>query len=110
MPPFRLLHVPPRLVATAFTFGCKMPFWNADGVIREFALLERIAVSQLARVCFIISGVQISALEMAMWIFYLQGKLTAVDTILILMWYAGVGGWGMFASGKVCRQKPFLVR
>jgi hypothetical protein len=107
MPPFRLLHVPPRLVATAFTFGSKMPFWNADGVIREFALLERIAVSQPAHVCFIISGVQISALEMAMWIFYLQGKLTAMDTILILMGYAGVGGWVCLLAGRCAVKSPF---
>ena len=99
--PFHLLHVPPLLVATALTVGGMMPFWNPDGAIREFGLPERIAVSPPAHACFIISGARISALGMALWVFYLQDKLAAVDTVLALLFYVGaVDGYVCWREGE----------
>ncbi|EXJ67066.1 uncharacterized protein A1O5_09712 [Cladophialophora psammophila CBS 110553] len=124
---FRTLHAPVLLVATCLTFGGMIPFWNPHGAILEFGLPERIAISEPAHTSFIISGARVSALGMAIWVFYLQGKLAAVDTILALLLYVGgadayvcwqegvpmsaifravsgivIGGWGML--GLTARQ------
>jgi hypothetical protein len=87
MPSFRLLHVPPLLAATAMTIGAIMPFWDPEGAIRLFGLPERIATSQPAQACFTLYGARATCLGMAIWIFYLQGKLKSADTILALQGY-----------------------
>jgi len=52
-----------------------MPFWNPDG-----------------------AGT--SALGMAIWVFYLQGKLVAVNTILVLQAYvSAVDGYVQWQEG-----------
>ncbi|KAJ7148811.1 hypothetical protein C8R43DRAFT_1129033 [Mycena crocata] len=102
MPPFWLLHLGPLFVATALTLGGTMPFWNPIGAIREFGLPEHIATSQPAHTSFIVSGARTSALGMAIWIFYLQGKLAAVDTILATMLYVGaVDGYVSWQEGVI---------
>ncbi|KIW89011.1 uncharacterized protein Z519_10496 [Cladophialophora bantiana CBS 173.52] len=79
---FRTLHAPVLLVATCLTFGGRIPFWNPHVAILEFGLPERIATSEPTHASFVISRARVSALEMAIWVFNLQGKLAAVDTIL----------------------------
>ena len=88
MPPFRPLHIPPLLMATSMAIGAVMPLWNPEGAIRLFGLPERIATSQPAQACFTLYGSRATCLGMAIWIFYLQGKLKAADTILALQGYA----------------------
>ncbi|KAJ7781008.1 hypothetical protein B0H16DRAFT_1496820 [Mycena metata] len=78
MPPFKALHIFPLFCASALTFGSMIPFFRPHHAIREFGLPERIAVSQPAQASFVISGARGSVIGMAMWIFYLQGKLKAV--------------------------------
>jgi hypothetical protein len=68
--------------------GAVMPLWNPQGAIRAFGFPERIATSQPAQACFTVYGARATCLGMAIWIFYLQGKLQAVDTILALQSYA----------------------
>jgi hypothetical protein len=86
---FHPFHIPPLLVASALTFGGLIPFWNPAGAILEFGLPERIAISQPAQACFVVSGARVSALGMAMWIFHLKGMLVGVDVILALLGYVG---------------------
>lgn len=93
---FALLHIPPLLVATALTFGGLMPFFNAEYAILEFGLPSRVAISKPAQSIMIVSSARITAIGMALFTFYLQGHLEAVDTILFILGYVGL------VDGYVC--------
>ncbi|KAL8646340.1 MAG: hypothetical protein Q9226_006901 [Calogaya cf. arnoldii] len=93
---FALRHIPPLLVATALTFGGLMPFFNAEYAIQEFGLPKRIATSKPAQSVMIISSARITAIGIALFTFYLQGKFEAVDTILFILGYVGL------VDGYVC--------
>lgn len=67
--------------------GAVLPLWNPERAIRMFGFPERIATSQPAQACFAVYGARATCLGMAIWVFYLQGKLQAVDTILALQSY-----------------------
>ncbi|KAI4273228.1 MAG: hypothetical protein LQ337_004788 [Flavoplaca oasis] len=93
---FALRHVPPLLVATVLTFGGLMPFFNAEHAIMEFGLPKHIAVSKPAQSVMIVGSARITAIGIALFTFYLQGKLEAVDTILLILGYVGL------VDGYVC--------
>jgi hypothetical protein len=104
MQSFRPMHLPPLVIGTLLSLGGMIPFWDSPRAIREYGLPERFAVSAPAQACFVISGARISALGMAIWIFYLRGQLAAVDTILGLLAYVGV------VDGIVCWQEGVAGR
>ena len=89
MSSFRPIHIPPLLVATTMGIGAILPLRDPKGAIHMFGLPDRIASSQPAQACFILYGARATCLGAAIWIFYLQGKLQAVDTILALQGYVG---------------------
>ncbi|KAI9644960.1 hypothetical protein NHQ30_006995 [Ciborinia camelliae] len=96
MSAFTLRHIPPLFVATALTFGGLIPFFNAEYAILEFGLPKRIAVSKPAQSIMILSSARISAIGIALFTFYFQGKYTAVDTVLATLGYVGL------VDGYVC--------
>ncbi|CAG8950225.1 hypothetical protein HYFRA_00008463 [Hymenoscyphus fraxineus] len=93
---FTLRHIPTLFVATATTFGGLMPFFNAEAAILEFGLPKRIAISQPAQSVMILSSGRITTLGLAIFVFYFQKKLAAVDTIMLLLGYVGL------VDGYVC--------
>ncbi|KAL4951178.1 hypothetical protein BDW69DRAFT_170679 [Aspergillus filifer] len=95
-PHFALHHVPPLFVATATTLGGLSPFFNAEAAIKEFGLPDRIATSKPAQSAWILKCGRITALGLAIWTFYAQGKLEEVDTIMAIMGYVGL------VDGYVC--------
>ncbi|KAL3478519.1 hypothetical protein BJX99DRAFT_224262 [Aspergillus californicus] len=108
---FALNHIPPLFVATTTTFGGLLPFFAAEYAIREFGLPERIATSQPAQAVMITGSARVTALGMAIFAFYSQGKFTEVDTIMTILgyvgladgyvcWKEGVPGKGLFRAGS----------
>lgn len=73
-----------------------MPFFNAEYAILEFGLPQRIAISKPAQSTMIVSSARITAIGLAMFTFYWQGKLAAVDTIRAILGYVGL------VDGYVC--------
>jgi len=67
-----------------------MPFFNAEYAILEFGLPKRIAISKPAQSVMILSSARITTLGLALFTFYFQNKLAAVDTILLLLGYVGL--------------------
>jgi hypothetical protein len=96
MPQIRPLHVPPLLLASVFTIGGMMPFWNAPGAIRSFGLPEHIANSKLAQTCFTVYSSRMTAWGIGMWTFWFRNNLKAIDTMLSLLLYVGA------VDGYVC--------
>jgi hypothetical protein len=97
---FTLRHIPPLLVATATTFGGLMPFFNAEHAIIGFGLPKHIVISKPAQAVMITSSARITAIGMAIFTFYFQGKLEAVDTILAILGYVGlVDGYVCWSEG-----------
>ncbi|KAK2800366.1 hypothetical protein FQN49_008931, partial [Arthroderma sp. PD_2] len=108
---FTAWHIPPLFVATVTTFGGLMPFWNAGYAIEEFGLPKRIAISKEAQAVMITGSGRTSALGLALFTFYSQGKLREVDTIMIILaylglvdgyvcWREGVPGRGLFRAAS----------
>lgn len=93
---FALRHIPTLAVATALIFGGLIPFYNAAGAISEFGLPERIASSPPAQVIMAVNGARNTAPGLVIWPLYLQGMLSAVDTVL-----GYVGLMGLF-DGYIC--------
>ncbi|KAI8722445.1 hypothetical protein NCS52_00388400 [Fusarium sp. LHS14.1] len=89
-------HIPPLFIASAFTLGGLLPFVNPARAIREFGLPEGIARSQPAHTCFAVYGSRVSIMGVSMWIFYLRGELKTLDTLMALLFWAGV------ADGYLC--------
>jgi len=97
---FRLPHIPVLLAATTMSVGAVVPLWNPVAAIRAYGLPDRIAKSPAAHACFKAYGARSTCFGAAIWIFYLQGKLDAVDTILALQAYAGaVDAWVCYSEG-----------
>ncbi|KEF63280.1 uncharacterized protein A1O9_01257 [Exophiala aquamarina CBS 119918] len=97
---FRPLHIPPLLAATSMGIGAVVPLWNPVAAIRAFGLPDRIATSPPAQAVFKVYGARSTCFGAAIWIFYLQGKLEAVDTILALQSYATVvDAWVCWREG-----------
>lgn len=73
-----------------------MPFFNAEYAIREFGLPQRIAMSKQAQSIMVTSSARITAIGLALFTFYFQGKLAEFDTILAILGYVGL------VDGYVC--------
>ncbi len=73
-----------------------MPFFNAEYAIQEFGLPKRVAISKPAQSIMIVSSARITAIGLALFTFYFQGKLAAVDTMLTVLGYVGL------VDGYVC--------
>lgn len=73
-----------------------MPFFNAEYAILEFGLPQRIAISKPAQSIMIVSSARITAIGLAMFIFYWQENFAAVDTIMTTLGYVGL------VDGYVC--------
>jgi hypothetical protein len=96
LPAFSAWHIPPLFIATTFTLGGLLPFFNPRRAMREFGLPESLASSPAAHTPFAVYGSRMTLLGMALWTFYLRGDLRAIDTIMSLLLVAGV------ADGYVC--------
>ena len=106
---FRPRHTFPLLVGAIMTTGAIMPLINPAAAIRAHGFPDRIALSEPAQACFTIYGARSSAFGAAIWIFFLQGKLAAVDTIMALQGYAGlVDLWVSWKEGAT-RSSSFGV-
>ncbi|KPI37614.1 uncharacterized protein AB675_4032 [Cyphellophora attinorum] len=90
VPHFRPSHIFPLLGGVGMVLGAVLPLTNPPNAIRTFGLPEHIARSGPAQACFTIYGSRAASLGAALFIFYYQGKLKAVDTILSLQAYAGI--------------------
>jgi hypothetical protein len=100
MASFSLFHIPPLLIATSLTIGGMMPFWNPEGAIRAFGLPDRIAVSKPAQSCFTVYSSRATVHGAAIWILYLRGNLSAVDTLLSVLIYAtAIDGYVCWKEG-----------
>ncbi|KAL4877416.1 hypothetical protein BJY04DRAFT_198326 [Aspergillus karnatakaensis] len=96
LPHFTLHHLPPLFVATATTLGGTIPFFAPERATLDFGLPQRIAISKPAQSVMILQGGRITALGLALWTFYIQGKLEEFDTILAILGYVGL------VDGYVC--------
>lgn len=95
---FRLLHLLPLAVATLHAAGGLIsPLIDPKGAILMFGLPERIAESPAAQTVFASGSIRTSAFGVLVWVFYLQRKLEAVDTVHLVM-----GLWLGFADSYVC--------
>lgn len=73
-----------------------MPFFNAEYAILEFGLPPRIATSKPAQSIMIVSSARITAIGLALFIFFFRGQLEVVDIILVTLGYVGL------VDGYVC--------
>ncbi|EED23822.1 efflux pump antibiotic resistance protein, putative [Talaromyces stipitatus ATCC 10500] len=97
---FNLFHVPSLFVATAVTFGGLIPFFNAEYAIVEFGLPQRIANSKPAQSVMILSSARGTAIGIALFTFYFQGKLVEFDTVLTIL-----GAYVGLVDGYVCLRE-----
>jgi hypothetical protein len=106
MPQIRPLHIPPLLLASVFTIGGMMPFWNAPGAIRSFGLPEHIANSKAAQTCFTVYSSRMTAWGIGMWTFWFRNNLKAIDTMLSLLLYVGaVDGYVCWKEGVPSKSR-----
>jgi hypothetical protein len=76
-----------------------MPMFAPVRAIREFGLPDSIANSHGGQVYAKVYGTRATIHGAALWIFYLQGNLEAVDTNLALLLWVG------FMDGYICWQE-----
>lgn len=79
------------------TFGALWLFFNADSIILDVSLPQRIAISKATQSVMIVSLAQLTAMGLALLTFYPQGKLETVDTILAIYGYVC---WSMAGSAS----------
>ncbi|KAF2008136.1 hypothetical protein P154DRAFT_516855 [Amniculicola lignicola CBS 123094] len=84
-PPFALAHIPTLFVATAVTFGSMIPLFNAEWAITHLGLPRRVAVSKEAQTMMIFGTARATVIGASMLVFYYQGKLVEVDTVMVLL-------------------------
>ncbi|KAF1845536.1 uncharacterized protein K460DRAFT_366403 [Cucurbitaria berberidis CBS 394.84] len=106
--PIAVNHIPTLFVAAALTFGGMVPIFNAEYAIREMGIPQRIAKSKEAQTIMILGMGRTTTIGLALWTFYLQGKLEVVDTLMFLLgayigaidayvcWKEGVPGTAWF--------------
>lgn len=93
MPKFSLFYIPALFVGTAFVLGPGLPMWSSQWAMLEFGLPETLATQEPAQAVFPIHGSRVQFHGLCIWIFYLQGKLEVVDTLLVVLLYAGAFDW-----------------
>lgn len=94
-----LTHIPALFVGTAFVLGGGLPFWSAESAMRHFGLPAGRAAQEPAQAVFPIYGSRVQIHGLCIWIFYLQGNLAVVDTLLAVLVYAGMVDWW------ICRRE-----
>lgn len=100
MPDFQRRHIPALFVANTMGIGAIWPLWKPSAAIRAFGLPPRLQHSPDAQTIFPLYGSRATILGAAIWVFWLQGKYVALDTILGLFTYAGVvDGWVCWKAG-----------
>lgn len=82
---FQLNHIPTLFVATALTFGGMLPIFNSEAAIREMGFPKRIHSSKEAQSIMILGMGRTTTIGLALWTFYLQGKLPEVDTLMFIL-------------------------
>ncbi|KAF2130185.1 hypothetical protein P153DRAFT_365830 [Dothidotthia symphoricarpi CBS 119687] len=90
-PRFMPNHLPALFIGTAFTLGGVLPLFRPERAILEYGLPLRIARSSEAQMLMQIGMARTTCIGAAIFTFYLQGKLEAVDTLLVMMGYLGAG-------------------
>lgn len=108
---FKVTHLLPLAVATLHASGGLIsPLIDSKGAILMFGLPERVAESPAAQTVFASGSIRTSAFGVLVWVFYLQRKLEAVDTVHLVMgtflgladsyvcWLAGVPGHAAFKA------------
>ena len=100
---FSLRHIPALFQATAFVVGGALPYFNPRQAILAFGLPEQIASSPPAQLYSTVDGSRVITLGVLLWLFYLQGNLAAVDTILICIGsiLGGLTGWINYKDGSM---------
>ncbi|KAJ7500980.1 hypothetical protein B0H11DRAFT_2374948 [Mycena galericulata] len=93
---FSVRHIPALVVATGLTFGGLIPFFNAEYACQAFGLPQRIAASKPAQSVMILSTARGTTIGLAIFVFYAQGNMVVVDTLLTLLAYVGA------VDGYVC--------
>jgi hypothetical protein len=101
MPTFSLTHIPALFIGTAFVLGGGLPFYSAQRAMLEFGLPAHRAAQEPAQAVFPLYGSRVQIHGLAIWIFYLQGKLEVVDTMLAVLVYAGLVDWYICAKDNV---------
>ncbi len=95
---FTAWHILPLLVATATTVGGVWPFFDARGAMLEFGYPVFIVEKPATHPVMITSSARSSILGALMLVFYFQGKLVEMDTVLALF-----GVWAGFADWYALR-------
>lgn len=101
MPTFQYTHLPTLFVATALTIGGMWPLYNPQSAIREMGFPARIHTSKEAQAIMTLGMGRTTCIGLALWTFYLQGKLEEVDTILVLLggWVGAIDAWVCWKEG-----------
>jgi Domain of unknown function (DUF4267) len=98
---FTSRHIPPLFIATATTFGGLWPFIHAESAMMEFGFPQRVAISRPAQAVMVVSSARTTTLGLALFMFYYQGSLGAVDSIMVLLGYVGaVDGYVLWKEGE----------
>jgi hypothetical protein len=102
MPPsFTPSHLPTLFVATALTFGGMLPLYAPQAAIREMGFPARIHASKEAQTIMTLGMGRTTTIGLALWTFYLKGKLEEVDTLLVLLgaYVGAVDAWVCYKEG-----------
>ncbi|ROW10659.1 hypothetical protein VPNG_05110 [Cytospora leucostoma] len=90
---FSLRHIPAVIDSTAstMTLGGIWPMLNPSGAMREFGFPSRIANAPAAAPVMVTGQVRTTAIGLLVSIFYCQGRLDVVDTVMAVTGaYAGL--------------------
>jgi hypothetical protein len=101
MSAFNYTHLPTLFVATALTFGGMWPLYNPQSAIREMGFPARIHTSKEAQAIMTLGMGRTTCIGLALWTFYLQGKLEVMDTLLVLLggWVGAIDAWVCWKEG-----------
>lgn len=100
--PFSPRHIPVIFQGTAYVVGGALTYVNPRQAILTFGLPEDIATSPPAQLYSTIDGSRCITLGVLLWLFYLQGNLAAVDTVLVCCGaiQGGLTGWINWVHGS----------
>lgn len=91
---FTLRHIAPLFVATTTTFGGLWPLWDARSAMLEFGFPAHIAETRATHPVMITSSARTSVLGALILVFYFQGNLSEMDTVIALFGtYIGLTDW-----------------
>ncbi|KAI9901032.1 hypothetical protein N3K66_002849 [Trichothecium roseum] len=93
---FSARHIPSLFIATTFTLGGLLPFWDPARAMREYGFPGHVADARAARSPFAAYGSRTTMIGVLMWACYARRDLVFLDTILSSLLVAGV------ADGYLC--------